>query len=351
MSFSVAQDARWQLYRLLSDPMRLRLLALSHEAELAIGELAELLDQTQPNVSRHAGALRQAGLLLDRRDGTRILVRTSADSASKDPVVRDALAEGQRLTTADGSLGRVPEVVRRRDARTREFFASDALPSEPESGNLAAYLRAVGALLPKRGVAVDAGTGDGTALEILAALFDRVVAVDRSERRLEGARRRVLLHELRNVEFVCGEVDGHELRQAVGHGADVVVAGRMLHHAPEPSRTLGALAALLVPGGRMLVVDYACHEDEAFRESEADVWMGFEPTELDRFAEEAGLGDARVFAIPAGCWGDERRARGDRVPWLALVARKSDKSSTRASSPSEAGETRGSNGNRNDPRD
>src|SRR6185295_7155299 len=97
MSLSVASDARWQLYRLLSDPVRRRLLALANGTELAIGELAELLDQTQPNVSRHAGALRQGGLLLDRRDGTRIFVRLAAH-ADKDPVVRDALAEGRRLT-------------------------------------------------------------------------------------------------------------------------------------------------------------------------------------------------------------------------------------------------------------
>jgi ArsR family transcriptional regulator len=137
VSVALASDARWQLYRLLSDPVRLRLLALAHQTELAIGELAELLEQTQPNVSRHAGALRQGGLLLDRRDGTRIFVHV-ATRADDDPVVRDALAEGRRLADADGSLARVPEIVRRRDARTREFFASEAVEGEPEGGDLSA---------------------------------------------------------------------------------------------------------------------------------------------------------------------------------------------------------------------
>lgn len=351
MSLAVASDARWQLYRLLSDPVRLRLLALANETELAIGELAELLDQTQPNVSRHAGALRQGGLLLDRRDGTRIFLRVSGTTAANDPVVRDALSEGRRLTEADGSLARVPDVVRRRDARTREFFASDSVETEPEGGDLSAYLCALGALLPKRGLGVDAGTGDGTALEMLAALFERVVAVDRSERRLEVARRRAALREFRNVEFVCGEVDGPELARAVGAGADVVVAGRMLHHAPEPARLLHRLATLLVPGGRLLVVDYASHEDEAFRESEADVWMGFEPSQLEEFAAEAGLAEARVLSIPPGCWGNDRRSKGERIPWLALVAGKPKTSSNRAVEPNEGKETRGSNGKRNDSRE
>jgi ArsR family transcriptional regulator len=146
-------------------------------------------------------------------------------------------------------------------------------------------------------------------------------------------------------------VDGPELRRAVGVGADVVVAGRMLHHAPEPVRTLRALAALLVPGGRMLVVDYAPHEDEGFRESEADVWMGFEPSQLTGFAAEAGLTDAGVIPIPRGCWAEERSSRGDRIPWLALVARKPETKSTRVTTPVESRETRGTNGKRNDSRD
>src|SRR5512143_2333518 len=106
MTSAALADARWQLYRILADPVRLRLLALTAETELSVGELAELLHQTQPNVSRHAGPLRQAGLVADRRDGTRTLLRLT-EGARDDAVVLDALAEGHRLCEKDGSLGRV----------------------------------------------------------------------------------------------------------------------------------------------------------------------------------------------------------------------------------------------------
>ena len=65
MDADISSSQRWELYRVLSEPARLRLLALAAEEELSIGELAELLQESQPNVSRHAGALRQAGLLGD----------------------------------------------------------------------------------------------------------------------------------------------------------------------------------------------------------------------------------------------------------------------------------------------
>jgi ArsR family transcriptional regulator len=320
MTIAVAADARWQLYGLLADPVRVRLLALAAEAELSVGELAELLQQTQPNVSRHAAPLRRVGLLAERRDGTRTFLKLT-EGATKDPVVADAVTEGRRLCVEEGSLAGVSEVVRARDARTREYFASaHHLDAEPEGGDLAAYLFALGALLPRRGVAVDAGTGDGTVLEAIAPLFERVVAVDRSQTRLERARRRVALREYTHVEFVCDEIDGAEVRRAVGAGADVVVAGRMLHHAPVPSDMLAALGTLLVPGGRLLVVDYGLHGNESFREAEADVWMGFEPEQLRAFAESAGLVDAAVIAIPNGFWPTSKKAPAARIPWIALTA-------------------------------
>src|SRR4249920_2278512 len=119
---AAAQDARWQLYRLLSEPARLRLLALAAEEELALGEIAELLGEPLPNVSRHAAPLRQAGLLSERRQGTRTLVRLPPEALA-DAVVRDAVAAGRALCEDDGSLERIGAIVRGRDEKTREFFA------------------------------------------------------------------------------------------------------------------------------------------------------------------------------------------------------------------------------------
>ena len=82
---------RWELYRLLSDPTRLRLLALASTEELAVSELAELVRQGQPKVSRHATALREAALLSARKQGTWVLLRLTPNAAD-DPVVADALA-------------------------------------------------------------------------------------------------------------------------------------------------------------------------------------------------------------------------------------------------------------------
>ena len=144
---------RWELYRLLSDPTRLRLLALASTEELAVSELAELVRQGQPKVSRHATALREAALLSARKQGTWVLLRLTPNAAD-DPVVADALATGLELCHADGTLERVENVVAGRDADTREFFARGgrALPPSPPT-QVGAYQRALAPLNAPRRVA------------------------------------------------------------------------------------------------------------------------------------------------------------------------------------------------------
>ncbi|MEZ4221021.1 MAG: metalloregulator ArsR/SmtB family transcription factor [Polyangiaceae bacterium] len=287
-------DERWQLYRLLADPNRLRLLALASAEELSVGELAELLEEPQPNVSRHAAPLRQAGLLSDRKDGTRIFVHV-ADGVQADPVVADALGAGRRLCAEDGSLDRVAAVVARRDAKAREFFAQPGTAEVSVSPNLPVYLHAFAGLLSPAELAVDAGTGDGELLDILAPLFQRVVALDRSSAQLERARARLRARGYRNVELVEGDVSSADECLE----ADLVVAARMLHHAPRPRSALAELARLAKPGGKVLVIDYARHEDQRLSEELADLWLGFSEAELAEFARGAGLVEVSARVIPA----------------------------------------------------
>jgi ArsR family transcriptional regulator len=299
-----AVDKRWELYRILSEPVRLRLLAAAAAEELSIGELAELLDESQPNVSRHLAPLRKLGLLAERRQGTRVLVRL-ADAFESDPVLADALVAGRALCEKDGTLARIAPLIKQRDAATREFFARTpeaeaaqrtALPEE-----LAAYLMAVAPLIPRRELAVDAGTGEGRLLEVLAPLFDRVIAIDREPAQLDRARERARRRGYANVEVVRGDLRSEAVRELVTRDglADAVFASRVLHHAPRPADAMVQLASLTRAGGTVVVLDYDAHDDETMRDQQADVWLGFAPDELARLSRAAGLTDPRVTPIPA----------------------------------------------------
>lgn len=313
-------ERRWELYRLLGEPVRLRLLALAAEEELAIGELAELLAESQPNVSRHLKTLRGAQLLSERKEGTRVFVHLD-ERFLADPVVADALAAGRVLCESDGSLARVADVVAAREAPARAFFevpgeAPEAWPSE-----LGAYLAALAPLVSRRSLAVDVGTGDGAFLEVLAPIFDRVLAFDRSEAQLARAGARLARRGYENVELALAELGDAHLRDRVAArgGADAVFASRVLHHASRPGAALSELARLVAPGGAVVVVDYVAHEDERLREQQADAWLGFAPRELASYARRAGLERAVVSRVPSARCGD---GPDGHLDWQVLAARR-----------------------------
>jgi ArsR family transcriptional regulator len=304
---------RWELYRLLSEPIRLRLLAVAAEEELSIGELVDVLGESQPNVSRHVSTLKQAGLVALRREGTRALVSLRDDG---DLVVKDAIGTGRSMCESDGSLKRLAEVIRARDAIARDYFdaARGREPAAPAS-EMGAYLAALAPLIEHKKLAIDAGTGDGALLEVLSPIFDRVVAIDRSEAQLAMARARCKHRGLQNVELVRGELDAPEVKKLK---ADVVFAVRMLHHAPKPGVVLDKLAELARPGGAVVVLDYARHDDERMRE-QADLWLGFSESELKKLARSSGLHDTKISAIPPRLVGHGPDAH---LPWQLMIGRK-----------------------------
>ncbi|MFO0761845.1 MAG: methyltransferase domain-containing protein [Byssovorax sp.] len=312
--------SRWELYRLLADPVRPRLLALASVEELGVGELAELLQEGQPKVSRHAAALREAGLLAAQKQGTWTLLRL-APGAADDPVVADAIGAGLSSCRADGTLARIEAVLDARDVYTREFFARGGRAARVGPPHeLAAYLSALAPLLPHHRLAVDVGTGDGALLEVLAPVFDRVVAIDRADAQLALASERVKRRDLGNVTLVRGEIEGPEVVSAIhaalgsdglsAAGADVVFASRVLHHAPVPARAIKALASLARPatdaerGGAVCVLDYEAHDDQSLRKEQADLWLGFDPEELKRMLKEAGLTGITWRRLPPSWQGD-----------------------------------------------
>lgn len=69
-----------QRFRVLGEPMRIRLLDRLRDGEASVQELTETLGTTQQNVSKHLGVLHAAGIVSRRRDGNRTLYAISDDS-------------------------------------------------------------------------------------------------------------------------------------------------------------------------------------------------------------------------------------------------------------------------------
>jgi SAM-dependent methyltransferase len=298
------------LFRLLGDEDRLRLLALCDADELTVGELAELMRQSQPQITRKSQPLRDAGLLHERRDGTRILLRTESH---QDAVGTAALEAGKSLCLAEGTLARVPAVVARREEASRTLFAAQpaaAVSASSESfAGWSTLLQCLAPLLPRHGLAVDVGTGDGALLPVLAPLYDRVIAVDRSAARLAQAAARLSSLAIPNVRLREGDTDSDELAREIEQlgGADLVLLSRMLTYVATPRDVVAAAGRWLRPGAHLVIIDHVPHSDESLREA-GHVWLGFEPATLQSFISWAGLSCLRAAPV-----------LGHQVPPLQMI--------------------------------
>ncbi len=67
-------------FRTIGDPMRVRLLDQLRDGERSVNELAEQLDASQQNVSKHLALLADAGVLARRKNGNRVYYRIADES-------------------------------------------------------------------------------------------------------------------------------------------------------------------------------------------------------------------------------------------------------------------------------
>lgn len=302
------------MFKTLSDPTRLRILALLAREELAVQDLMEILGMAQSRVSRHLAILREAGLLRDRRDGTWVHYRLEEPLP---PLYRDAWALARRDLEGDPLCERdraaLEAVVAARTHRTRDFFESLG----PEWDTLRKVFdddvhraRALAHLLPHGLRVADVGTGTGILAAELARLGCRVVAVDSSPRMLEVARERLGGAGVSGVEFL--EADAGSLPLAAA-SLDAAVAHMVLHYLPRPEAAVGEMARVVRPGGRVVVVDFLAHELDWMRDELGMLWLGFEEAGVRAWFEGAGLRDVRIESTPP-------RARQRELPGTFIAS-------------------------------
>jgi DNA-binding transcriptional ArsR family regulator len=99
-----------KVFKTLSDPTRVRVLALLEQEELAVQELMDVLDMAQSRVSRHLAILREAGLLQDRREGTHVFYRFAISDSGP---WRDAWNLVRATTAEDPRIRHVNAIAQR----------------------------------------------------------------------------------------------------------------------------------------------------------------------------------------------------------------------------------------------
>ena len=289
------------IFGALGDLTRLRILALLRRMELSVGELAQVLGQSQPRVSRHVKIMVDAGLAERRKEGSWVFVALGA-AAVVQPVI-DALdrwsgGAADHWTVADAA--RLAAVRADRAASAAAWFEShadewDAIRSlhVAESEIEAAMAQVLGD--QPIDTLIDIGTGTGRMLELFGARARTALGIDRSSEMLRLARAK--LAGAANTEL--RQADIYALPMADG-AADVAILHHVLHYAQQPGAAIREAGRVLAPGGRLLIVDFAPHDREELRSQGAHVRLGFDDDQVAGWAEAADLMMARVEMLVGG---------------------------------------------------
>ncbi len=265
--------------RAAADPTRLRILALAAACDLCVADFAEVLGQSQPRVSRHLGVMVEAGLLERRRESKNVFFRLAPTGLAQELATRVATADD--AVAADRRAAQRVMAERARQA-TELFRMQGANWDEMGALGLAhgEIERAVLERLPERVQRLlDIGTGTGRMLQVIAPRAGSMLGIDASRAMLALARTRLAEQPgLRHAAVRLGDM--YRLELPDGH-FDAVLMQMVLHYATEPAKALAEAARVLAPGGRLIVVDLARHEDKALA-VDGHHWLGFDDAGLER---------------------------------------------------------------------
>jgi ubiquinone/menaquinone biosynthesis C-methylase UbiE len=291
-------DGLIAMLRAAGDPTRLRLLLLLRQAELTVSELIEIVGQSQPRVSRHLKLLGEAGLLERFKEGSWVFYR--AADRGKGAELGAALAALAEPTLSQADTARLSAVRQARAAAAAAYFKANA-PEWERIRALHAPEKDVEAAILKRMTArpiqnlLDAGTGTGRMLELLAPHAGRAVGVDVSPDMLAIARDRLLRENLKNAQVRLADI--YRLPFTADR-FDAVLFHQVLHYLDDPGAAVAEVARVMAPGARLLIADFAPHQLEFLRDDYAHRRLGFSDREVEAWFAGAGLklGESETIA-------------------------------------------------------
>jgi DNA-binding transcriptional ArsR family regulator/ubiquinone/menaquinone biosynthesis C-methylase UbiE len=291
------------LCKAAGDPLRMQILKVLQQNAYGVLELCQIFDIRQSAMSHHLKILANAGLVATRREGTTIFYRRNPRNKN---VALQALQQKLFSTVDDSSLDaaleeHLKQINNERASASVEFFNRNVARFEENQDLIASwadYGDSVESFLDSSvatsGTAIEVGPGYGQFLGKLSSRFDQVIALDNAREMLDQCKSRATQQGLNNIQFILGDTC---IAQTQGLKADCLSLNMVLHHNPTPADIIADCASLLNKDGVLLVTDLCAHDQEWVRDTCGDLWLGFEPEELTRWAKRAGLAEGNSLYL------------------------------------------------------
>jgi ArsR family transcriptional regulator len=282
--------------RALSDPTRLRIVALLEKDELSVNELQEITRMGQSRISTHLGLLQDSGLVRSRRDGKRTFYKLTEERNGTEEFIHLAIRGAKELSEQASDQINLRRILNRRQEQAQVLFNQVAGRFDRVYGpgrSWQAFGHLLLRILPPLVVA-DLGAGEGLLSELLARRCKKVFAVDNSEKIVAFGAAKAKKNNLKNLEFRLGDLQNPPLE---AESMDLVILSQALHHAVEPGKAIAAAHKILKPNGQIMILDLLKHNFQKAHELYGDRWLGFAESDLDRWLQEAHFKKVQVSIV------------------------------------------------------
>jgi ubiquinone/menaquinone biosynthesis C-methylase UbiE/DNA-binding transcriptional ArsR family regulator len=275
--------------RALSDPTRLRIVALLEKDELSVNELQEITRMGQSRISTHLGLLQDSGLVQSRREGKRAFYKLSpATNATTGEFIPLAIRGAAELPERADDEVNLKRIVSRRREQAQVYFNHVAGRFDRVYGpgrSWQAFGHLLLRVLPPLVVA-DLGSGEGLLSELLARRCRKVIAVDNSEKIVAFGAAKAKKNNLKNLEFRLGDLQNPPVEPG---SVDLVILSQALHHASDPAKAICSAYNIVKAGGQIMILDLLRHSFDRAHQLYGDHWLGFAESDLHRWLEAAGF--------------------------------------------------------------
>ena len=291
MILEILLDKLIEALRSIGEPTRLRVLALLSHGELAVGELVQILQLSQPRLSRHMKFLTSAGLVERLPEGAWVFYRLPAEGPSRDLI--DSILEflpGDHPELAR-DLVNLEGVRRMRQGAAEDYFNTRAEDWDDVRGEHYPAPDVEQALLKAAGereydYLIDFGTGTGRMITLFGDRVKRAEGIDLSHKMLTIARTNLERAQMPQASVRFGDVTAPPFSE---NTADLVTIHQVLHYMDQPERIISEAARILKPEGRLIIVDFAPHDLEFLRTEHEHRHLGLKDELVESWMRSAGL--------------------------------------------------------------
>lgn len=278
------------IFKMLSEETRIRILSLLENTELKVSEIQEVLNIKQSTLSAHLNLLKEYSLVTARKEGKNVFYLTTPPRQlkSEKEIVKSTLEIARLSKWHEGDQKKLKKKLEERKITTIHFFDNDLSSLKNPIHSFQVWAKGFLALIHNKRI-IDLGCGDGQLLTHLIEVDrkNEIYGLDASSKQLQLARKKLKsINPKKKINLICGDMENTGLPN---RSFDLAIISHALHHASNPSKVIREISRILANEGELLIFDLNQHENMDVQKKYGDFWMGFNHISLKSWLEQAGF--------------------------------------------------------------